>query len=529
MKRNNVVKRFGIASLCLATAFSAISGITSLGNKVAFAEDTVQLADFLHTTASVSKETRDVHTKKTEVTSTDCLRISSDAAYAATFKTVFTGNTEFRFAFPEAYDSTVGHFGDFKFRVTDAMDDNEYFDIVYQKTTNGTTLYLEWNGHTIQAYAASADAANYVKASYYYDSIQTAASANVAPAFMGYDPKQSYDTREGKLSFLWSGDVLSVTTNSTSKQDNSDAITAVVAKFDGTYDPEATKNGFVEKTSWGLPKMTFENGYTISFSSDFTNANTTDHATDVSFSKITTGGTTYTFASETMTKDAQMQAFENTFATLTEADVPTQTPGKVYLGWMNTTTNQLYTSFAVMRKGSYEACIIDYDTVNGASVRIAGRSGIRFQTTFDAEQYDEFKAAGIIKSFGTLITYTDTITTVGKDFTIENYQDQETFAKVENTKGTFEYTDGSKTYKAYTVGLVDIQDYTKAYSARGYVVIAYANGVTATLYTDFNITDNSRTIAEVANRLKTTDEAAYEEMSDAQKAIIDAYAAAYVA
>ena len=529
MKRNYVIKCFGIVSLCLATAFSAISGITSISNNAALAEDTIQLADLLHTTASVTKETRDVHTKKTTVTSTDCLRVSSDVAYAATFKTVFTGNTEFRFAFPEAYDSTVGHYGDFKFRVTDAMDDTEYFDIVYKKTSNGTTMYVEWNGHTLQTYAANANAANYASATYYYDSIQTAASANVAPAFLGHDSQYTYGTREGKLSLLWTDDVLRVTTNSTSKQDASDSMTAVVAKFDGTYDTTATNNGFVSKTSWGLPKMTFENGYTISFSSDFNKTGVEDHATDVSFSKITTGGTTYTFASDTMAKDAQMQTFENTFATLTEADVPAQVPGKVYLGWMNTTTNQLYTSFAVMRKGSYEACVIDYDTVKGASVRIAGRSGIRFQTMFDAEQYTALRDAGIIKSFGTLITYTDTITTVGKDFTIENYQDQETFAKVENTKGVFDYTDGSKTYKAYTVGLVDIQDYTKAYSARGYVVIAYANGVTATLYTDFNTTDNSRTIAEVAYRLKTTDAAAYNEMSDAQKAIIDAYAAAYVA
>ncbi len=530
MKRNNVAKTFGIASLCLGLAFSAFSGITGVSNDVALAEGTIGLSGLLHTQASVAQETRDVHTAKTTVTSTKCLRISSDVPYSATFKTVFKGNTEFRFAFPEAYDSTVGSFGDFKFRVTDAADDTEFFDIVYQKSSSGTTMYVEWNGHTLQTYATAATAADYASANYYYDLIQTSGSANVAPAFMAHDSSYTYGSREGKLSLLWTGDVLRVTTNSTSKQDAKDSITAVVAKFDGTYDETATNNGFVSKTSWGLPKMTFENGYTISFSSDFNKTGVEDKGTDVSFSKITTGGTTYTFASETFTKDASMEAFDNTFAALTEADIPAYVPGKVYLGWMNTTTNELVPAHAVMRKGAYEAYVIDYDTVNGASVRIAGRTGIRFQTMFDAEQYAALKAAGFIQSFGTLITYTDTITTVGKDFTIENYQDQETFAKVENTKGVFDYTDqNSKTYKAYTVGLVDIADYTKAYSARGYLVVSYSNGVTATVYTDYNATDNSRTIAEVAYRLKTIGVEEYNAMSDAQKAIIDNYAAAYVA
>ena len=531
MKRNNVAKRFGIASLCLATAISAFSGIAAKSNNVAVAEGgTIQITDLLHTKANVTKETRDVHTKKTTVTSTECLRVSSDNAYSATFKKVFTGDTTLRFAFPETYDATVGHFGDFKFRVTDATDDAEFFEIVYKKTANGTTMYVEWNGHTLQTYATSANKANYASATYYYDSIQTVGSANVAPAFMGYDPSYTKDTREGKLSLLWADDVLQVTTNSTSKDDAGDSMTAVVAKFDGTYDPSATNNGFVSKTAWALPKLSFENGYTISFSSDFSEEKTVDSGTDVSFSQIISNGTTYTFANAEITKDSTMTAFDDQFVLLTEANIPAQTAGKVFLGWKNTMSNSLYPAYSVMQKDKYEAYVIDYDTVNGASVRLATRSGIRFQTVFDADQYATLNAAGYIHSFGTLITYTDTLTTVGKDFTIENYQSEETFAKVQNTKGVFDYTDkAGKTYKAYTMGLVDIADYTKAYSARGYLVVTYSNGLTSTVYTDYNATDNSRTIAEVANRLKTNDTDSYNAMTDAQKAIVDAYAAAYVA
>ena len=294
MKRNNVAKRFGLVSFCLAIAISAFSGMLMPKNEVGLAEETIQTTDLLYTKANVTKETRTVYTKKSTKTTTDCLRVSSDEAYSATFKQVFSGDTKFRFAFPDdRAEGVTAVYGDFKFRVTDALDDTEFFDIVYKRTSNGTTMYVQWNGHTLQTLAASANAANYASATYYYDSIQTSASANVAPAFFAtVDKAQSYGTREGYLSLLWSGDVLSVTTNSTAKQDASDNMTAIVAKFDGTYDPTATKNGFVSKSKWALPKMTFENGYTISFASDFTNTNTTDHGTDVSFSKITTGGKT---------------------------------------------------------------------------------------------------------------------------------------------------------------------------------------------------------------------------------------------
>ena len=79
------------------------------------------------------------------------------------------------------------------------------------------------------------------------------------------------------------------------------------------------------------------------------------------------------------------------------------------------------------------------------------------------------------------------------------------------------------------MGVIDIADYTKAFSARGYLVIYYADGLTNTVYTDYNETDNSRSIAEVAYRLKTMNPDSYNAISDAKKAIMDAYATAYVA
>ena len=165
--------------------------------------------------------------------------------------------------------------------------------------------------------------------------------------------------------------------------------------------------------------------------------------------------------------------------------------------------------------------------LDGASVRIDtsenSQSGIRFTTLFDTAEYTA--AANYIKAFGTLIAYTDTLT-ADKDFTIENYTGESTFKAVANTKGTYIYTDKQgATFTAYSMALVDIVNYAKAYSARGYLVVEYADGTTQTIYTDYDATNNSRSIQQVAQRLKDTDMAAYNAMTDKQKAIIDAYVA----
>ena len=534
MKSNNVAKRLGLASLCLVTAISAFSGIKTLSNNVATAESgTIQTTDLFYTTASVSKEKRNVYTGTNVATETDCLRLSSDESYSAMFKRVFKGETTLRFNFPET-DTAAGVYGNFTFRIADATNDANYFEVEYYPIDAGNlnltgacvihNEQIRTNKTTKGSVFGNAGVWQTTKK-------QTASDTGyqVAPAFLTSNKtKAVYSTREGALSLRWDDDKLSVFVNSTYIKDATDNHWQLLCAFDGT-------TTFKSGTSWNMPKMSFADGYTISFSS---NKTSTYGARDVSFSKIENGdiydkdatltsGTTITFANDTIEKDELIQKFETDFVEMTEEDIPNLAADEVFLGWRNTKTNLLYPTHSFVRANECQPLTINFDTVNGASVRIAGRSGIRFQTLFDPAQYTTIKEAGYIQSFGTLIAYTDTLTTVGKEFTIENYQDQDTFAIVQNTKGVFDYTDkNSKTYKAYTAAIVDIADYTKAYSARGYLVVQYANGMTHTVYTDYSATDNSRSIAEVANRLKTNNAASYNAMTDAQKAVIDAYAKA---
>lgn len=523
MKRKNVAKRLGIVSLCLATLFSAFSGIASLKNKVAFGEDTVQATDLVHTQAEVTQDETG-------------LRISSDDPYSATLKTVCKGDTTLKFRFAEKAEGTYGPmYGDFNIRITDVTDDSNYFILKYyvsrthsSKTQNIWTGLIMQYGDEIRTTSTTTSAAS--KQTWYnfkpMGTEENTSAKSFAPHLLQCGNRGS---RLGVLTFTWSNEILTIKTNACTP--SSASTMYPLAAFDGTYDPTASKNGFKSQTSWGLPKISFPQGFTISVSSDFTSTKTTDRGSDVLFTSIATEGATYDFTTATqLTNDSNMQAFANKYTALSEEDIPTQPAGKVFVGWRDTVSDSIYPAFTIMQTGKYEPYVIDYDTIGGASVRMAGKSGLRFQTIINAEQYASLKEKGRLVSFGTIVTYTDTITSVGKEFTIENYQDQETFAKVENTKGVFDYTDKNGTaYTAYSMGIIDIADYTKAYSARGYMVVAYSNGVTTTIYTDYTAADNSRSIAEVAYRLKTIGTEEYNAMSDAKKAIIDAYAAAYVA
>lgn len=548
MKRNNVAKRFGIASLCLATAFSAI-GSTAWVNSVALAEgtdeptNTVQATDLVHVTdtatVAITEEAARVTGNKLEKdkTSFTGLRISSNEPYKATFKTVFDGNMEIKFRFPETYTDAL--YGDFTFRFTDATDDSNYFDITYyvvkedaERPLFSTAPYVQW-GDEIRMSTH--------KTSYEWTNVKVSNKDNYqfAPAFLTKASVADRSDRMGILSLEWVGDILTVSSNTTGNGETSYTASNMIpiAAFDGTYDTSKPNNGLIgkqttdpgdrniilEDRAGGLPTMNFENGYTVTVSSSFEDARTTDRATDVFFASIISDET-YDFSNAEITKNDQMQAFEDGFEFLPEAAATDA--GKVFLGYKSA-AGKLYGVDSLVKKGgTYQPLVISYDTINGASVRVdseAGQSGIRFQTLFNPTEYEAVK--DYIKSFGTLIAYTDTLTK--GDFTIENYAGDATFAKVQNTKGTFEYTDKEdNVYVAYSMALVNIQDYTRAYSARGYLVVEYADGTTATVYTDYNATDNSRSIAEVANLLKTQDVEKYEAMNDAQKAIINAYVAA---
>lgn len=206
------------------------------------------------------------------------VRLSSDTSYSGEIKGKFEGDTTLKFSFPETYTDWFG--GDFKVRVTDATDDTNYFEVHYRANTDGSG-YHHTQGYVL--YGGQIRSSRYWSSTeQYYNSYRGWGDALVAPSFRSWYEKgddTSKNVSEGVLSFVWTGDVLSVQVYS-----NANGKTRTIAEFDGSEEFKAT-----DTPSWGLPKLRFENGYVLSVSSSFTNAATTDSGSDVLFTAIENG------------------------------------------------------------------------------------------------------------------------------------------------------------------------------------------------------------------------------------------------
>ena len=486
---------------------------TSAGSVAAYSFKTIpslKATDFVYTEAAVSQ---------TE----EGLKVSSKTPYKAGLKGVFKGDTTLKFIFAQPHEGWFA--GNFVFRITDASDETKYFDVEYKAVHAWTSnKYTEiGNTNACVKYGDEVRTAKQSGATWYNKEVTGAAAGNNSVLSSPSMTINALYSLAGILKLGYDADGHFAVTVSNETVEG----TRTIAAFDGTEE-----KGFKDQESWGLPKMPFENGYTISFSSEFESKKTSDRATDVLFKSIENDAATYNFTTDSrIVKDEIINGFENLFECLGDYEEEVLA-GKLFLGWKNTQTGELYAASDYVRKterATYKALVISFDTLKGASVRIDtsenGQSGIRFTTVFDVAEYTQISS--YIKSMGTLVMYTDILES--KDFLPENFVEGQTIKTIENTKGTYAYKDEKTqtTYTAYSMAIVGIKDYAKEFSARAYITIKYTDGTEKTFYSDYNATDDARSIAQVAYLLKTTDQTAYGKMKPEQQAIIDAYADAY--
>lgn len=138
----------------------------------------------------------------------------------------------------------------------------------------------------------------------------------------------------------------------------------------------------------------------------------------------------------------------------------------------------------------------------GAQVRIRTASnGIRFVSTFSAEMLATIReaasAAGVEAEFGTVITTTSNIfEKAGGAFTIEALggmeQNNINFVNIPAVNGITNNEDGSMEIRAALVNIKE-ENYNRSFSA-----ISYAKVGDTYYYSNFNLGDNSRTVAQVA-------------------------------
>ena len=210
------------------------------------------------------------------------------ASYTGTFNAVFEGNLEFSFGFctgdPAAYRR-------FTFTFASAEDPGESFSVIYESTVGDWTGEESCRGRS-GVYVKCGEA---LRTTRYWASDEAEAWQNndnfdvddalASPMFGGAGEKESeFGVQQGTLRLSWTADnVLEVYVSERFLEYSP----RLIAAFDGSdaglgFDPAFGL--------WGLPRMTFSEGYTVSFESEVFGGNVTEpNAPDVCFNEIVTG------------------------------------------------------------------------------------------------------------------------------------------------------------------------------------------------------------------------------------------------
>ncbi len=237
------------------------SGATSnIGRKKAF---TFKVSDAPFTNMKGLIET-DAAVEQVKLDRYSGLKLTSSGAYSGKINGVFKSNegSSVEFLMPKTSSATANDLN-VTFIIEDAVDASKYFEITYYRasrlangrTTAAVVKYVDKNGET-----------QYRSCSNRYTS-PFAIYTEMDPALSGFDlnatlPEVGQESLSGRFELVWEGDVLSVKAPViTDDKLASRHVYGTLAKFDGTTTVNAATN------SYGLPKISFPNGYRIRFSS----------------------------------------------------------------------------------------------------------------------------------------------------------------------------------------------------------------------------------------------------------------------
>ncbi|MBQ7830744.1 MAG: beta-galactosidase, partial [Clostridia bacterium] len=205
-----------------------------------------------------------------------------------------------------------------------------------------------------------------------------------------------------------------------------------------------------------------------------------------------------------------------------------------FIGWVVNDT--LYQAGDVIEIGeeniTLTALEIEFRMEEGAAIRVAGtadESGIRFTTLLKETDLNTLKGyigEGSV-SYGTLIIAYDYLV-AGQEPNLKDFTPGENIIKLPTTYSEVN-ADGFIVYRGAMQKLYE-ENHGRLFAGRGYIEIT-VNDKTITVYTPFDKADNVRSIRQVAQAFQAdTSEPAegeirYATLSEARKAIVDAYAA----
>lgn len=191
-------------------------------------------------------------------------------AFSGNINGIFTGNSTIQFMSPGKLNGNKTLMGDVTLTITDANDPDNYFDIIFRPNGDGWFIgkAVTYKGQLRMKHS-------------WLDNI--------------YDTWQKYDSYSGWFGgddckpFIvrlnWDGDVLEVY-----NYDNNQNREYAICRFDGTSAIDTSKTPL----EFGMPKLTFKNGYKISFKSEVYSG----RVTPILFESVVNNGTTYSFEEE---------------------------------------------------------------------------------------------------------------------------------------------------------------------------------------------------------------------------------------
>lgn len=144
--------------------------------------------------------------------------------------------------------------------------------------------------------------------------------------------------------------------------------------------------------------------------------------------------------------------------------------------------------------------------VAGASIRKDTPYGIRFTTNISAALYNELAALGSSVEYGTLIAKTEKLDAENPELTVEALTEGD-YVIVKKTKWAEENVNGVYSYRGAYYELENSKEsFNTSYSATGVIILNFADGTTGYIYADFDKTQNSRTLNDVAVAAVATSE-----------------------
>ena len=244
------------------------------------------------------------------------LTVEGGAGYSATFNGVFKEDVKLDFALLSKIAAEGGNGfggkGRLTFRIADAGDPDTYFEIVIRSEdwfgSSRNFAYVRY-GDEIRWRVHGADGGGNIFDVDVLENTEMAQYAYVAIPMDGADA----NTENSYIKLSWSGeakDVLNVSVMC-GHEYGVNRREIVIASFDGT---DALNN---ETRAYGLEKLTGmkENGFTISFGSDYTDeTNPENDGTDICFKKITVGEKEYDLSAAVLCETAApdwYEAYEN--------------------------------------------------------------------------------------------------------------------------------------------------------------------------------------------------------------------------